>query len=132
MTALDTEARNALVRARMAESQESLDAVTLLKDNGFYSIAMTRLYYACFYAATALLIHHNIYTKTHAGVKHKIHECFVAEGHMTKEECGCLSVLFEKRQACDYDAYVRATREEIEEFIPEAQTFIAAVKRNMK
>ena len=131
MTALDQEAREALTRARMEEAQESLDAVNLLKDNGFYSIAMTRLYYACFYAASALLIHHNIYTKTHAGVKHKIHECFVAEGLMSKEECGCLSVLFEKRQACDYDAYVRASREEIEDFIPQAQIFIDAVKRNM-
>lgn len=120
-----------MTQARMAEALESLDAVNLLKDNGFYSIAMTRLYYACFYAASALLIHHNIYTKTHAGVKHKIHEYFVAEGLMSKEECGCLSVLFERRQACDYDAFVRSTLEEIEEFIPQAQIFIAAVKRNL-
>lgn len=50
-------------------SQETLAEVPSLKQLGYYNTAVNRLYYACYYAAVALLIRHGINPGTHAGVK---------------------------------------------------------------
>jgi len=45
-----------LVRYRFARAMESLDEARLLLANGHIRTAVTRIYYACFYAVSALLL----------------------------------------------------------------------------
>lgn len=66
---LSLENREALATYRYQRSQETLTEVPFLKQQGYYNTAINRLYYACYYAAMALLIKHNINPSTHAGVK---------------------------------------------------------------
>lgn len=57
---LSQENRNALAAYRYRRSQETLAEVPSLKQLGYYNTAVNRLYYACYYAAVALLIRHGI------------------------------------------------------------------------
>jgi len=52
----------------MEKAHEKLKAAKVLFERKFYSDAVSRAYYAMFYAARALLSEKNIYPKTHRGV----------------------------------------------------------------
>ena len=52
----------------MERAYEKLKVVKSLFATGFYSDAVSRAYYAMFYAARALLSEKNIYPKAHRGV----------------------------------------------------------------
>ena len=66
---LNLENREALAAYRYQRAQETLAEVPFLKQQGYYNTAVNRLYYACYYAAIALLIKHGLTPGTHAGVK---------------------------------------------------------------
>lgn len=59
--------------------------IPFLKQQGYYNTAVNRLYYACYYAAVAILIQHGINPGTHSGVKQMIGMHFVATGRLPKE-----------------------------------------------
>ena len=53
---LDEQSRRALVSYRIERADETIIEAKLLAGDGHYNAAMNRLYYACFYAALALLV----------------------------------------------------------------------------
>lgn len=88
---------------------------------------MNRLYYACYYAAVALLIKNGINPNTHSGVKQMLGMHFVATGRMSRELGRCFSLLFERRHSSDYDDFAYSSEEEVDELYPKAKAFIDAV-----
>ena len=124
---LSQENRNALAAYRYRRSQETLAEVPSLKQLGYYNTAVNRLYYACYYAAVALLIRHGINPGTHAGVKQMIGMHFVATGRMSRETGRSFSLLFERRHSSDYDDFAYSNEEEVNELLPKAKAFIEAV-----
>lgn len=124
---LSQENRNALAVYRYQRSQETLAEVPSLKQLGYYNTAINRLYYACYYAAVALLIRHGINPGTHAGVKQMIGMHFVATGRMSREIGRSFSLLFERRHSSDYDDFAYSTEEEVNELLPKAKAFIETV-----
>lgn len=82
---ISIENREALAAYRYQRANETLAEIPFLKEQGYYNTAVNRLYYACYYAAVALLIKHGINPVTHAGVKQMIGLHFVATGHLSRE-----------------------------------------------
>lgn len=126
-TGLSDENYEALSRYRQERAHEALAEISYLREQGFYSTAINRLYYACYYAAVALLTKHHIAANTHAGVKLMLGLHFVSKGHISKESGRAFSNLFDSRQRGDYDEFVFSTKEEIDELYPKAQRFIEEV-----
>lgn len=62
------EERINVVKYRMKNAMNTLSEVLDHIQRGYYNTAVNRMYDACFYAATALFIIHQIETKSHAGV----------------------------------------------------------------
>lgn len=122
----------ALVAYRFHRAEETLKEVPFLKQQGYYNTAVNRLYYACYYAAVALLIKHGINPATHAGVKQMIGMHFVATGRLSRELGRCFSILFERRHSSDYDDFAYSSEEEIDELMPKAEAFITAVGNLLK
>lgn len=73
---LDDTTRSNLVTYRLSRSHRALDEVEYLAKGEFYSSAVSRLYYACYYAAVALLVANKLETQTHAGVKSLLSQHF--------------------------------------------------------
>lgn len=117
----------ALVAYRFKRAEETITEVPFLKQQGYYNTAINRLYYACYYAAVALLVKHGINPSTHAGVKQMLGMHFVATGRMSRELGRCFSLLFERRHSSDYDDFAYSSEEEIDELMPKATAFIEAV-----
>ena len=124
---LSLENRKALVAYRYQRAQETLSEVSFLNQQGYYNTAVNRLYYACYYAVTALLIKHGISPATHAGVKQMLGMRFVATGRLPREIGRIFSLLFERRHSSDYDDFAYSSAEEINELMPNAEIFISAI-----
>ena len=125
---LDEQSRTDLVRYRIERADETLHEAGLLAKEGYYNAAFNRLYYACFYAALALLVKHGITTSTHAGVKTMLGLHFVSKGLLDKEQGKTFSRLFEIRHSGDYDDFVYCDKEMTDEYTPLAEVFIQRIK----
>ena len=129
---LSHENLNALVTYRYQRANDTIKEVPYLKQQGYYNTAINRLYYACYYAAIALLIKHGINPSTHAGVKQMIGMHFVATNRLSRESGRCFSLLFERRHSSDYDDFAYSSEEEIDELLPKAMAFIEAIGSLLK
>ena len=123
-TPLTEEHYTALSKYRIERAHETLKEIPYLKEQGYYNTAVNRLYYACYYAAVALLTRHHISTATHVGVKTMLGLHFVSKGLITKESGRAFTILFDSRQSGDYDDFAYSTLEEVDELYPKAQRFI--------
>lgn len=124
----DNESRLALIDYRLSRAYEALKEAELLCEGKFYNATINRLYYACYYAAVALLLKNNVSAQTHSGVKTMLGLHFVSKGLLTIENGKLFTALFEKRHSGDYDDFVFCDREMVDELTPKAKEFIDAVK----
>lgn len=129
---LSPENMKALSDYRYQRALETLAEIPYLKNQGYYNTAVNRLYYACYYAAVALLIRHGISPNTHNGVKQMLGMHFVATGRLSRELGRSFSLLFERRHSSDYDDFAYSTEEEINELTPKAEAFIREIGRLLK
>ena len=77
---------NAYIRYRFEKAQETYQAALVLYDASQWNSVINRLYYACFYSATALLLYKKLHAKSHAGVISQFSENIVRAGLVSKEE----------------------------------------------
>ncbi|ASJ08975.1 HEPN domain-containing protein [Thermococcus siculi] len=113
-------------------AHESLNAAEVLLESGFYRDAMSRAYYAMFYAASALLRAKGIITKSHRGVIAKFGLEFVNEGTIEAYYAKALSLAETLRERADYDATFRPTKDEAEELVEDAKRFVERIEKALE
>ena len=116
--------KNELVIYRLNRAKETLREINIHIENELWNTAINRLYYACYYAATALLLENDIKATTHAGVRQMLGLHFVKTGKLSSELGKVFTDLFDKRHASDYDDFISITREDVEDFLPSVQEFV--------
>jgi len=125
---LTPEQRTSIVRCRMENAENTLAEVAVHRENGFYNTAVNRLYYACYYAATAILVANGIEVKSHDGVRMNLGKHIVQTGILSPELGRYFSRLFSKRSTGDYDDFFNHSLETVDELIPDAKLFIQTIK----
>jgi uncharacterized protein (UPF0332 family) len=70
------------IQYRFKRSQESFEEALIMIQNSKWNTAVSRLYYSCYYAAIALLLKHNIETRSHSGVRTKFSDTFIKTGEI--------------------------------------------------
>ena len=125
---LTQEQRINIVRYRIESAENTLAEVETHRATGFYNTAVNRLYYACYYAATAILIANGIEVKSHDGVRMNLGNNIVQEGILTPELGRYFSRLFSKRSTGDYDDFFNHSIETVDELMPDAKLFIQTIK----
>lgn len=121
---LTEEQRRDIVRYRMENARKMLEEVKSHRSNGFYNTAVNRMYYACYYAATAMLISMGIEVKSHDGVRLNLGRHVVLEGRLSPELGRFYSRLFSKRSTGDYDDFINHTLTTVDELLPQACLFV--------
>ena len=86
------------INYRIASAKETLQAAVLLAENQHWNSAINRLYYACFYAISALLYKYDITANSHSGLKHQFTLHFVKNDKIDKELAKVFSQLSDWRQ----------------------------------
>ena len=125
---LDEQSREALVKYRLDRADETLKEVEILARESHFNAAANRLYYACYYAVSALLVANGLNSQSHAGSKTLLGLHFVSKGLLSNEYGTTFSRLFEIRHSGDYDDFVFCDKEMIDEYTPKATDFINAIK----
>ena len=93
---LDEQSRMSLVSYRMDRAENSLEEAMYLADGAYFNTAVNRLYYACYYAAVALLLQNNISVHTHRVVKTMLGLNFVSNGKLPLSASNTFATLFHK------------------------------------
>ena len=117
-----------LVSYRLKRATETLQEIDVHMKNGFWSTAINRLYYACYYAATALLLSREINPSTHTGVRQMLGLHFIKTGKIYSDLGKAFSDLFDKRHSSDYDDFIQVSKEDVEDLLPLASEFIQTIK----
>ncbi len=117
-----------LIDYRLKRATETLEEIEIHLENKLYNTAINRLYYACYFAVTALLLHNDIKATTHSGVRQMLGLHFVKTGIISSSLGKVFSDIFDKRQTSDYGDYINVSREDVEDLLPLAKEFIDRIK----
>lgn len=120
--------KKALIAYRIERAESTVGEARVLSTSAYYNAAVNRLYYACYYAAKALLLSHNQTPKTHAGVKTALGLHFISKGILSIESGKTFNTLFEKRHSSDYDDFAFCDKEMIDQLLPQVNDFIQEIK----
>ena len=119
----------ALAAYRMERAREALSAASLLFQAGHLTAYVNRLYYACFYAVSALLVTRGISTSKHGHLRSLLHRDFVKTGLIPTELGRHFDRLFSNRQEGDYADFVVFQAEEVRPWLEETTAFVDFIDR---
>ena len=120
--------REAIVKYRLERANKTLAEAVSNVENCCWHAAANRLYYACFYAACALLINNGHTTRTHNGVFTLLGEHFVSTGLISRELNKFYRKILELRQTGDYDDFIELTENEVLMLLEPAEQFINVIE----
>lgn len=111
--------------------QHAIEALSAAEHDAmlFPSAAVNRAYYACFYAASAVLQSEGRHFVKHTGVRAAVHAELVKPGRLPQEIGETYDLLLKSRQSADYGALVRVSSEEAGEAIRAATRVVEALGR---
>ena len=125
---LNKNERDAVVKYRLERANKTLTEAISNIENCCWPAAVNRLYYACFYAACALLIKNGYTTRTHRGVFSLLGEHYVSVGLISKDQNKFYRRILELRQTGDYDDFIEFTGNEILPLVEPAEHFIETIE----
>ncbi|MFQ6035263.1 MAG: HEPN domain-containing protein [Sedimentisphaerales bacterium] len=119
-----TEEERALIAYRMERAREAIEEAKMLFDAGHINAYVNRLYYACFYAVSALLLTKNLSTSKHGYLRSLMHRKLVKTGIIPKELGKHFDLLFDNRLEGDYGDFVKFQAEDVSVWIERTKTFV--------
>jgi uncharacterized protein (UPF0332 family) len=122
------ESKASLMRVRLTQARECLDAAVLVLDAGKYKDAANRSYYCIFHAMRAVLALDGFDSKKHAGIMSEFGRRYIKTGLFPSNFSKLIRNAFEVRNDCDYNDFYVISKEEVTTQIENAKTFIAAVE----
>ena len=114
---------------RIQKSKETLAEVEIQIKNEFWNTAINRMYYACFYAVSALLVKNEIETSSHTGVRQQFGQLFVKTGKFDKKLAKHYTDLFEKRHKGDYNDFFDFDEATVTRLLPVSKDFIDSIEK---
>lgn len=120
--------RKDLAKYRIAKARETLNEVQIHIKNQLWNTAINRLYYASYYAVTALLINRRVKATTHTGVRQMFGLHFIKTGVIEKDLGKYYSEVFDMRQSGDYEDYIDFAEEDVMDLVDPAERLIERIE----
>ena len=86
-----------------------------------------RMYYAIYYAASALLIQDGHKVGSHKGVISLFNMYYVKTGILSVEDGRLFGNVFVFRQESDYDDFIDASEKDVKEYLPLVEQLVARI-----
>ncbi|MBS1249313.1 MAG: hypothetical protein MAG431_00889 [Chloroflexi bacterium] len=118
----------ALIGYRLQRASESMEEARLMQNEDHWNTCANRLYYAAFYAVSALLVQGGHTASKHSGVKALFNQYYVKPGIVTKESGRLYNRLFDLRQEGDYIDFVFLEAETVEPLAGATAEFIDTIQ----
>ena len=113
-------------------AENKLDHARRIFKIGLYDDAVSRAYYAMFYAAKAALLAEGVDLRRHSSAVTKFRELFVVTGRVDAEYLRYLGRAQSAREQSDYAPFVPLSKEGTEEILDTAESFIEKIKELLK
>lgn len=126
------EAQQAVIKYWMEKTDEALRSARAEQHAGRLVFAINRAYYACFYAASAVLLREGEKFSKHTGVRAAVHRSLVKTGKIDTSLGRFYDLVFQSRQRGDYQELVEFSSEEAEELISQAEGFVEKMRGLLK
>lgn len=120
------------LRAMLAKARRYLKSAETLRQQHDYDSAISRLYYAMFYAAEALLFSVGLTFSSHRGVISAFAQQFVKTKKLPPETNQWLREGFDKRQVSDYEFLSIATDAQVIDLQSKAERFLQYVEEMLR
>ena len=118
----------ALIHYRLQRADDTLKEARLMQDVGHWNTCVNRLYYASFYAVSALLVKDGNSSSKHSGIKALFNRHYIKPGILSKENGRLYNRLFDLRQEGDYIDFVSLTSEVVEPLVEETTMLIETIR----
>jgi uncharacterized protein (UPF0332 family) len=116
-----------LIQYRLEKAKETLEDAKLLANAERWNPCVNRLYYACFYAVSALLAQNEMNSSKHTGVRSFFNLHFVKTNKILKETAEIYNDLFDRRQEGDYADFVVFKEDQVLPRIAKTDIFIKTI-----
>ena len=123
-----TNEERSLIAYRISRAHEALEEARILFDAGHVNSYVNRLYYACFYATSALLLTKNLSTNKHGYLRSLLHKEFVKTGSIPQEMGKHFDLLFTNHQKGDYADLVDFKADEVTDWLVQTKTFVSHIE----
>ncbi len=118
----------AQIAYRMGRALDSIREAEALANIGLWNGCVNRLYYACFFAISALMAREGLAANKHTRVRSFFNQHFVRTGLVSRDFGTLYNDLFENRQDADYVDYVSFDEQRVRPWIEGAQRFVTQVE----
>jgi len=116
-----------LIQYRVNRAFETLREAETMIENQFWNAAVNRIYYACFYAVSGLLLKKGVDSSTHKGLRQMFGLHFVQTGIVSKEYGKFFSDLFDRRHTGDYDDFITFDKETVLNLFSTGSEFVKEI-----
>ncbi|MGC1376673.1 MAG: HEPN domain-containing protein [Anaerolineales bacterium] len=116
------------IQLYVAAAHEALAAAKYTLENDFYSTSASRMYYAVFYISTALLKTKGLSFSKHTAVLSAFRQHFIKTGEFPTEFSNLYKLLFDARQAGDYEMLTAFEPNELRERLQKSREFVAEIE----
>ncbi|MBK8493535.1 MAG: HEPN domain-containing protein [Saprospirales bacterium] len=117
-----------LARYRLERANESIEEANLLAQKSHWNTTANRLYYACFYAASAYLVVNGVEAITHNGVKTAFNKELISTSILPRSFGLLYNKLFNLRQDADYRDYKDLSEKDIFPLIQESADLVIRIE----
>ena len=124
---LSDEERRAIVEYRVEKAHTALSEIKSVLSMKVWGMIANRMYYALYYAASALLINDAHAVNTHKGVMALINQYYVKTGSLSKDDGRLFANIFAFRQGSDYDDFIDASEEDIMQYLPQVEALVEKI-----
>lgn len=127
-----TGSKEDLIEYRLFRAKDTLDDARILAEKNKWNSAINRLYYASYYAVTALLLDADLKPSTHNGVKSNFTEYFIRTNLIPRDYGKIYSQLFTWRQKGDYDDLFDFSEEKVIPYFQPVSELINLIEKRIE
>ena len=124
----DDELRSKAIEQWLNKADDALASAESELAAARHDFVVNRAYYACFYAASAILLAEGRKFVKHTGVRGALHRDLIKAGRLDAQWGKAYDRAFDLRQGADYELS-KVVREDAEELLDLARGFVAEMRR---
>ena len=119
--------REQIVQDRMERARDSLLEAELLAKSALWRGCVNCLYYACFYAVSALLLRRGLSSAKHSGVLALFNREYGRTGVVSQDSLSLYRKLFTVRQRGDYEDLFQFSEDDVWVWLERSKAFVGEV-----
>lgn len=119
---------DALIQYRVQQALEAIDDAEFLLHAKRYRASVNRIYYACFYAATAALLSKRMQYSKHTAIIANFDRHFIKSGLLPRDYSKTLHLAFNERQEDDYKPFAEPEPELVQNLSSQARQMVLGVR----